>query len=376
MKSLCIALATCCSLALFQGTASALDIYVDNFDSYDAGSDIGGPNWQPKWAADSTQQALFKAAAGGEGYGVIDTTVAERQYRVNGKSGFSLLAGDTVNVAADFRYHLEAGGDAPAVFNSNVIGLQLSDSENWWAGSRKSVSLANRGPAMGNRLPVAPWVQNWIPHTSLGIADPALGGISEWININLELMVSDGTALTTAGDMIPAGNIYGSATFTPESLAGEPVENLPVTDVLDLGYTAGTMLYAGFTTDWTSVAEGEPTTVSSYASVSEVNIDNFSLVSDAEAPAGDYNQDGYVDAADYTIWRDSNGQVGGGLAADGTGDDLLGVPDGDVDSFDYDFWDANYGSSAFSAPPVATAVPEPGTLALVGFAALVAFRRR
>ena len=32
---------------------------------------------------------------------------------------------------------------------------------------------------------------------------------------------------------------------------------------------------------------------------------------------GDYNANGVVDAADYTVWRDSLGQTGMGLAADG-----------------------------------------------------------
>ena len=35
---------------------------------------------------------------------------------------------------------------------------------------------------------------------------------------------------------------------------------------------------------------------------------------------GDYNGDGRVDAADYTVWRDSEGATGSGLAADGNGD--------------------------------------------------------
>ena len=35
---------------------------------------------------------------------------------------------------------------------------------------------------------------------------------------------------------------------------------------------------------------------------------------------GDYNGDGVVDAADYTVWRDNLGRAGMGLAADGNGD--------------------------------------------------------
>lgn len=79
---------------------------------------------------------------------------------------------------------------------------------------------------------------------------------------------------------------------------------------------------------------------------------------------GDYNSDGVVDAADYTVWRSQQGQVGGGLSADGTGDDGLGIPDGDVDEFDYNFWRANYGASN-SASASAAAVPEPSSVLLI-----------
>ena len=41
----------------------------------------------------------------------------------------------------------------------------------------------------------------------------------------------------------------------------------------------------------------------------------FGLSTDVPVP-GDYNADGTVDAADYTIWRDSFGQTGVNLAAD------------------------------------------------------------
>lgn len=88
---------------------------------------------------------------------------------------------------------------------------------------------------------------------------------------------------------------------------------------------------------------------------------------------GDYNNDGFVDAADYTVWRDSNESVGSDLPADGTGDDLLGTPDGDVDDFDRQFWAANYGSNAFGS---AAAIPEPSTLMLGVLVAVGAMARR
>jgi hypothetical protein len=71
--------------------------------------------------------------------------------------------------------------------------------------------------------------------------------------------------------------------------------------------------------------------------------------------AGDYNRNGTVDAADYVLWRDLEGQSGAGLAADGNGDGM-------VNGADYDLWRANFGQGApaGAAALQASAVPEPG----------------
>ncbi|QDT69789.1 Peptidyl-prolyl cis-trans isomerase A precursor [Planctomycetes bacterium MalM25] len=78
-------------------------------------------------------------------------------------------------------------------------------------------------------------------------------------------------------------------------------------------------------------------------------------------PDGDYNFDGVVDAADYTVWRDSNGSTT--LAeADGNGD-------GVVNGADLTIWQNNYGAVASSA---AFAVPEPTASLLVVMLGVVA----
>jgi len=104
---------------------------------------------------------------------------------------------------------------------------------------------------------------------------------------------------------------------------------------------------------------------------------------------GDYNRNGIVDAADYTVYRDLLGQMGEGLAADGTGPG--GVPDGIVNQLDYQLWVDNFGntlaggagSTDFTpadSPGANYAVPEPGAwvLALIGLAAVggAGYRRR
>jgi len=73
---------------------------------------------------------------------------------------------------------------------------------------------------------------------------------------------------------------------------------------------------------------------------------------------GDFNFDGTVNAADYTVWRDALGQTGAGLDADSN-------LDGIVDENDYEAWAANFGDSLGGAGGGSTAaVPEPGAIAL------------
>lgn len=76
---------------------------------------------------------------------------------------------------------------------------------------------------------------------------------------------------------------------------------------------------------------------------------------------GDYNLNGVVDAADYTVWRDTLGSVGDGLAADGNGDGM-------IDNSDWLVWATKFGNVLPSTP--VTSVPEPsmGVLFLTGFA--------
>ncbi|MEO0529989.1 MAG: hypothetical protein AAF266_05345 [Planctomycetota bacterium] len=81
---------------------------------------------------------------------------------------------------------------------------------------------------------------------------------------------------------------------------------------------------------------------------------------------GDFNFDGVVNAADYTVWRDTVGTASD-LSADA---DL----DGDIDATDLALWRANFGSgeSEFIA---ALSVPEPSGV-LIFFASMIAAAAR
>jgi PEP-CTERM motif len=87
----------------------------------------------------------------------------------------------------------------------------------------------------------------------------------------------------------------------------------------------------------------------------------LSIVSaNVELLAGDYNDDGTVDAADYTVWRNalnSGGPLPNETASLGT-----------VDQDDYAAWKANFGATSGLGSGAPAGVPEPGSLAIVAFA--------
>jgi PEP-CTERM motif len=92
--------------------------------------------------------------------------------------------------------------------------------------------------------------------------------------------------------------------------------------------------------------------------------------------AGDYNNNGIVDAADYTVWRDHLGQTAPGYVLPNDGGQSTGV----VDAADYTFWKSRFGAiSGSGAGSLSSgAVPEPGSIALaaIGLVGLIIGRRR
>jgi T5SS/PEP-CTERM-associated repeat protein len=88
------------------------------------------------------------------------------------------------------------------------------------------------------------------------------------------------------------------------------------------------------------------------------------------ARLGDYNGDGAVDAADYTVWQDTLGSTND-LRANG---DDTGTSAGVIDLADYDWWKQHFGQSAaasglgagsLAGAAFSPAVPEPSSLALL-----------
>lgn len=87
-------------------------------------------------------------------------------------------------------------------------------------------------------------------------------------------------------------------------------------------------------------------------------------------PTGDYNGNEVVDAADYTIWRDTLGQM-----VDNPGDGADGDASGTIDAPDYTHWKDHFGDLVPGAGAGATAIPEPTTIAQL-FGGLLLFAAR
>jgi hypothetical protein len=132
----------------------------------------------------------------------------------------------------------------------------------------------------------------------------------------------------------------------------------PTDGVTSLNYTAGGTL---------SMAVNSPTNFA--GATGSLNLPP------PASTTGDYNANGVVDAADYTIWRDTLGQS---AAPPGSGAD--GDADGTIDPGDYDFWRSRFGDAvpgaAASAATATSAVPESATIASFAMAFAAIFVRR
>jgi fibronectin-binding autotransporter adhesin len=153
---------------------------------------------------------------------------------------------------------------------------------------------------------------------------------------------------------------------------GSQYDQLHVTGQLSLGGTLSVVL--GFSPsagnsfdilDWGSLAGTFaalqlPTLASGRAwNTSQLYTTGVLSVVASAGIAGDYNNNGIVDAADYVVWRSSLGSTTN-LAADGN-------RNGVIDSGDLSVWRANFGQTGGSSANIETTpVPEPAAISIYG----------
>lgn len=100
-----------------------------------------------------------------------------------------------------------------------------------------------------------------------------------------------------------------------------------------------------------------------------LEIENAAALLDLAAPAGDYDADGDVDAADLVVWRNAFGTA---TILFGSGAD--GNYDGKIDASDFTVWRDNLGATRTG--PMAMVVPEPSNMKMLWMGLFVAISLR
>ncbi len=180
---------------------------------------------------------------------------------------------------------------------------------------------------------------------------PSIGGLAVRLN----------NALVAGGDVL-------KATFSPDSNQVIFLADQDVDDVFelfavpssggDVRRISGPMTLGGDVTDWQFSPDGRTLV---YRADQEIDgqFELFAVAFSDDLP-GDFNRDGIVDAADYTVWRD-------------------GLDTGKYRADEYGVWKSNFGrragDGAGAAVPLQSAVPEPAAWLLASGAILALVRR-
>ena len=173
------------------------------------------------------------------------------------------------------------------------------------------------------------------PERLSGFADQGLDSIDGPIDADSTTGNSPGEnwqEIFTGQGLISEGFLLGSSTFDVERRVG-------------LGRIYDASL-------------GEDSSLSfSYGLASGLSVNGLVEFFTSDASTGDYNGDGFVDAADYAEYRETLGQIGAGLSADGNGD-------GQIDAGDLVVWQQNLGRTVPTIPTASDgfSVPEPSAL--------------
>jgi hypothetical protein len=136
---------------------------------------------------------------------------------------------------------------------------------------------------------------------------------------------------TTTGEV---GNVTNAQDPYPTSLADNST-------TIRVRSTTSTLVVFGTTTEGTG----------------GTRLNGFELSKASTGPAGDYNGNGTVDGADYSVWRDTLGSTTN-LTADGSGNSV-------IDQADYDLWKQNFGNNGSGNSLGTASVPEPTSMLLL-----------
>jgi hypothetical protein len=179
-------------------------------------------------------------------------------------------------------------------------------------------------------------------------------------------------------DRDSAGNLQGSVLTSPSSYSTYPLAsaaNAGDYHHYELRYDPATQLVSflfegAVKHTWSGVGGNHEnrfafgSIIPSTGGIANFRETNTYILSPPPTPTqqGDFNSDGFVNLADYSLWRDSLGSTTL-LAADANGN-------GRIDTLDYTVWKSHFGSRLASgaAAVVGETVPEPSALLVALFA--------
>jgi hypothetical protein len=143
-----------------------------------------------------------------------------------------------------------------------------------------------------------------------------------------------------------AANIGTVLAFSLTATAGTGPYFMPNDQGMN-GYTGGAAITKFGSNAWQQ-----------FPAASDHGFKTFVLTSGAPELFGDYNNNGVIDAADYSVWRKTVAAGGTVLPHDAT--------PGVVDANDYSYWRAHYGNvpGAGAAALASASIPEPVSLVL------------
>ena len=162
---------------------------------------------------------------------------------------------------------------------------------------------------------------------------------------------------------------------TPNAPSGDVKINLQIGGI-GINHAVGAVTESTSQTWVDFGASTTPYNASTQRGLSDPNSPDLTIQTCSQA-AGDYNGNCTVDAADYTVWRDTFGSTTD-LRANGNN---IGTSAGKIDNDDYLVWKSNFGtvavgSGAGSGPLPAGTVPEPTSALLFSIGLAIAFLSR